>query len=90
MRELRTALATARVDASEYAGHSFLIGAASTAASVGMPEFLIKTFGRWESAAYVIYQDTTNSVVQKNFNHATIKSCCTLSILKQTNICDPN
>ena len=65
VRDLRTALAAAGVDASEYVGHSFPIGAASTAVMYGMPEYLIKTLGQWESAAYnyVIYQDTTNSVV---------------------------
>ncbi len=38
-----------------YAGHSFRIGAATTASYYGIPEALIKTMGRWESAAYLLY-----------------------------------
>ncbi len=63
VRELRAALAAAGVDAREYAGHSFRIGAASTAAMCGMPESLIKTLGRWESAAYMLYIRTPRTVL---------------------------
>ena len=42
----------AGLDASEFNGHSFRIGAASTAASRGMEDCMIKTLGRWESDAY--------------------------------------
>ncbi len=63
VRELRTALAEAGVDAREYAGHSFRIRAASTAAISGMPESLIKTLGRWESAAYMLYIRTPRTVL---------------------------
>lgn len=35
--------------------HSFLIGAASTAASLGFPDYLIKALGRWSSEAYQVY-----------------------------------
>ena len=38
-----------------YSGHSFRAGAASTAAAIGLEDSLIKTLGRWESAAYLIY-----------------------------------
>ena len=40
---------------SKYSGHSFRIGAATTAASVGVEDSLIKTLGRWESSAYLLY-----------------------------------
>ena len=43
------------VKAKEYAGHSFRIGVASTAAACGVEDSLIQTLGRWESAAYLLY-----------------------------------
>ena len=38
-----------------YSGHSFRIDAATTAASRGVPDHLIKTLGRWSSGAYQLY-----------------------------------
>ena len=38
-----------------YSGHSFRIEAAATAASIGIPDHLIKTMGRWLSDAYQLY-----------------------------------
>jgi hypothetical protein len=38
-----------------YSSHSFRIGAATTAASAGIPDHLIKTLGRWSSNAYLLY-----------------------------------
>lgn len=52
---IRTALAVAGIDASRYSGHSFRIGAATTAAQKGVSDSLIKTMGRWESSAYLVY-----------------------------------
>ena len=52
---LRQALTTAGVNAAHYSGHSFRIGAATTAANLGLEDSLIKTLGRWESAAYLRY-----------------------------------
>ena len=45
----------AGLDAAEFNGHSFRIGAATTAASKGMEDCMIKTLGRWESDAYQRY-----------------------------------
>ena len=55
MQEVRKALSAVGLDQSKYAGHSFRIGAATTAAAVGIEDSTIKTLGRWESAAYQLY-----------------------------------
>ena len=55
IREVRNALGAAGVDPSAYSGHSFRIGAATAAASIGIPEATIKLLGRWESSAYLRY-----------------------------------
>ena len=38
-----------------YASHSFRIGAATTAGTAGLPDWLIKVLGRWRSDAYQSY-----------------------------------
>ena len=38
-----------------FSSHSFRVGAASTAASLGVPDYLIKALGRWNSDAYLLY-----------------------------------
>ena len=53
--ELRLALMTAGVDTTGYSGHSFRIGAATTAAQVGLTDSFIQTLGRWKSAAFLEY-----------------------------------
>ena len=40
-------------------GHTFPIGAASTAAAVGLPDWLIKIMDRWSSDCYQLYIRTT-------------------------------
>ena len=40
---------------SNYASHSFRLGAATTAAAAGLPPAVIKTLGRWKSNAYETY-----------------------------------
>ena len=52
---LREVLGIAGYNPEEYAGHSFRIGAATTAAACGIPIDTIKTLGRWKSDAYRLY-----------------------------------
>lgn len=46
-----------------YSSHSLRIGAATTAAQVGVPDHMIKTLGRWQSDAYQIYIRTPEQVL---------------------------
>lgn len=55
VRHVRAALREKGIDDTKYAGHSFRIGAATSAAAVGVEDSLIKTLGRWESSAYLAY-----------------------------------
>ena len=52
---VRTALTEAGVDASQYSGHSFRIGAATAAAQAGYSDSAIQSLGRWKSAAFIAY-----------------------------------
>ena len=52
---VRKRLADANIDTTGYSGHSFRVGAATTAARVGLGDAMIKMLGRWESAAYQQY-----------------------------------
>ena len=53
--KVREALTLAGVDCSGYSGHSFRIGAATTAARAGVADSVIQTLGRWTSAAFLGY-----------------------------------
>ena len=55
MEAVRSALEASGINPSNYAGHSFRIGAATMAASCGLQDSLIKTLGWWESATYTLY-----------------------------------
>ena len=61
--ELRTLLGRLGLNSSHYAGHSFRIGAATSAAMVGLPSWLIKTLGRWTSNFFETYISTPVSVL---------------------------
>ena len=52
---VRKALAEAGLTPEDYAGHSFRIGAATTAAACGVPVDTIMTLGPWKSQAYQLY-----------------------------------
>jgi hypothetical protein len=56
--EIRTLLSMGGLNSSEYAGHSFRIGAATSAASANLPPWLIKVLGRWSSDCFERYIKT--------------------------------
>ena len=60
---VRSALQTCGIDPSAYAGHSFRVGAATTAAARGLQDSLIKTLGRWDSSAYTLYIRTPRTTL---------------------------
>ena len=45
----------------DYTSHSLRIGAATSAAVLGVPDYMIKTMGRWASDAYKVYIRTPRS-----------------------------
>ncbi len=56
IREVRAVLEAANLNPRSYAGHSFRIGVATSAARLaGVPDHLIKVLGRWKLEAYHSY-----------------------------------
>ena len=53
--KVREVLEEAALDPKKYAGHSLRIGATTTVAACGVEVLLIKTLGRWQSSAYLLY-----------------------------------
>ena len=60
---LRDAARSAGLPSKSLKGHSFRIGAASTAAAAGLPDWLIKVLGRWSSDCYQLYIRTPKNVL---------------------------
>ena len=61
---LRSLLEKVGLKAELYAGHSFRIGVATTAASAGLPDSLIQAMGHWNSVCYKRYIRITNHSLQ--------------------------
>ena len=51
----RRRLQSAGLDISQFSGHSLYIRAATSAAAAGVPDHIIKTYGRWCSEVYHLY-----------------------------------
>ena len=60
---LRDAAHQASFPFSSLKGHGFRIGAASTAAAAGLPDWLIKVLGRWSSDCYQLYIHAPQNVL---------------------------
>ena len=55
MKHIRAALHPYNINVNNYSGHSFWIGAVTAASAAGIEDSMIKTLGRWQSAAYQSY-----------------------------------
>ena len=58
VEESRHILSVIGLPQQQYAGHSFRIGAATTAALAGVEDSMIQTLGRWHSSAFLRYIQT--------------------------------
>ena len=54
-QHVQSAHKSANLPAHLYAGHSFRIGAATTALTAGVEDFTVQTLGRWQSSSYLLY-----------------------------------
>ena len=59
IKQIRDVLNSIGLQQDQYAGHSFRIGAATTAAAAGVQDSTIQTLGRWHSAAFLQYIRTS-------------------------------
>ena len=59
--QVQQALSASGVDGSLFNGHSFRLGAATSASIAGVSESIIKRLGRWQSSAYQRYIRTPPS-----------------------------
>ena len=74
---VRHALLAANVPAHLYTGHSFHIGASTTAASAGIEDSTIQTLGHWRSSAYLLYI-RLNPLISQNYPppwHSALFNC---------------
>lgn len=60
---MRQVLEVVGLDTKNYNGHSFRIGAATSAAAAGVEDHLIQTLGRWSSNCYTRYIRTSTQVI---------------------------
>lgn len=58
----------AHIDTASLTGHSFRIGAATTAAESQTPDYLVQTLGRWKSQSYLRYTRISQSLIRQTQN----------------------
>ena len=77
VHNIRQALQTLGLESSHYAGHSFRIGAATTAAERGIPDSTI-ILGRWKSEAFQTYIRLPSQWLASVSHHssAATRQCC--------------
>ena len=61
---VKETLDAAGMEAGQYSGHSFRIGAATTAAARGLEDSTVRTLGRWKSQAYLEYIRITGPKIE--------------------------
>jgi site-specific recombinase XerD len=74
--ELKSAIQLLGLNQQLYSGHSFRIGAATSAASAGVPAHIIQTMGRWSSDAYLCYIRSSADELAKVARSITLGSSC--------------
>lgn len=62
-KELQFILHQCGFSSNNFYSHSFRIGAATSAATAGIPAWLIKVLGRWRSGCYELYIKTPQSTI---------------------------
>jgi hypothetical protein len=63
VKETKRLLILIGLDCSQYSGHSYRIGAATSAALAGVSPYEIQLLGRWSSQAYQGYLRTPNDIL---------------------------
>ena len=61
--QIQSPLSSAGIHGSSFNGHSFRIGASTTASAAGIPEATIKVLGRWKSMVYQQYVNSSSSML---------------------------
>ena len=64
--KVRHILESAGLDVAQYNGHSFRIGAATSAAEAGLNDSTIQQLGRWKSSAFTRYLHPPVEMIARN------------------------